>query len=60
MLLSRDGLRVDLDSNSTSTVFPRPSKISNGKLIHLISQAMVEILMSDALQPTQDGGRCLE
>jgi len=55
---SRDGETM-LDNNSgTSMKSPRLSRITTGSLTHLTSNPTVDQATSDALLPTQDGGRC--
>jgi len=53
---SREWERMLWDNNGTSTEYPRPLRITNGSLTHLISKVMVDPQIWDAQLPTQDGG----
>jgi hypothetical protein len=44
-------------NNGTSMKSQRPSRTTNGDLIHSISKATEDLPMSGALLPIQDGGR---
>jgi signal transduction histidine kinase len=56
MFGKEDGETMLWDNNGTSMESPRPSRITNGNLIHLTSNQMEDPQMSDVLQPIQDGG----
>jgi hypothetical protein len=58
MLFLRDGERMLLLNNGISMKSQRLSRTTTGSHIHLIFNPTVTLLTSDALQPTQDGGRC--
>jgi hypothetical protein len=60
MSQSRDRETMLRDNNGTSTVSPRPSRITNGSLTHLTFKAMEDHPTSDAQLPTQDGGNYSE
>jgi len=47
-------------NNGSSMKFLRPSRTTTGNHTHLISNPMEDPLMSDALLPTLDGGKCGE
>jgi hypothetical protein len=51
-----DGERMLLDNNGSSMKSLRPSRITNGRIIHLTSKVTEDQLTSDVPQPTQDGG----
>jgi hypothetical protein len=56
MSCSEDGERMQWVNNGTSMAFPRPSRITFGKLIHLISNPTVDQPTLDVPLPTLDGG----
>jgi hypothetical protein len=56
-LHSRNGETI-VASNGTSMVSLRPLRATCGSHTHLISNLTVDQQMSDALLPTQDGGKC--
>jgi hypothetical protein len=53
-----DGELTLKPNNGTSMESPRLSRITTGNHTHLISNQTVDQPMSDALLPTQDGGKC--
>jgi hypothetical protein len=53
----RDGERMSKPNNGTLMESPRLSETTTGNLTHLISNQMVTAITSDALLPTQDGGK---
>jgi hypothetical protein len=53
----RDGETTREHSNGTSTVSPRPSRTTTGNLTLLIFNPTEDHQTSDALLPTQDGGK---
>jgi hypothetical protein len=55
---SRDGELTRKPSNGTLMRFLRPSRTTTGNHIHLIFNPMEVQPTSDALLPTQDGGKC--
>jgi hypothetical protein len=55
---SRDGEQTPLLNNGTSMRSQRLSRITTGRATHLTSNQMVDLQTSDALLPTQDGGKC--
>jgi hypothetical protein len=55
---SRDGERMLMPNNGSSMRFQRPSRTTTGSLTHLTSNQTEDQAISDALQPTLDGGRC--
>jgi len=55
---SRDGERMSEPNNGTSMKSLRLSRTTTGRLTHLISNPTEDQAISDALLPTQDGGRC--
>jgi len=57
-LSSEDGETMLLLSNGTSMEFPKLSRTTIGNPILLIFNPMEVQITSDALPPTQDGGKC--
>ena len=55
---SRDGERMLLLNSGTSMRSQRQSRTTTGSLTHLTSNPMEDQATSDALELTQDGGRC--
>jgi hypothetical protein len=56
MSCSEDGERMQWVNNGTSMVFPRPSRTTFGKLIHLTSNPTVDQPTLDVQLLTLDGG----
>jgi len=60
MLSKRDGETTSGNNNGSSIMSPRPSRTTTGRVTHSTSNPTEVHPTSDALLPTQDGGRSSE